>query len=118
MGTPNTTVVTEEALLPTVPALGDVGSQARDDPALCRSKDPFLVGVVVGNAIVADCSYGLYDRGSVVFFFVRGRKLICYLLTAACTLKGSGVGMDPIRLRAATGGAKGNWVRSVYLRKR
>src|SRR5208337_2870401 len=118
MGTPNATVVTEEALLPTVPALGDVGSQARGDLALCRSKGPVLVGVVVGNAIIEDCSYGLYDRGSVVSFFVRSRKLICYLLTAACTLKGSGVGMDPSRLRAATGGANGNWERSLCLRKR
>ncbi len=49
----------------------------------------------------------------------EGRKVICYLLIAAPnSLKDSGVGMDPSRLRAATGGAKGNWERSVYLRKR
>ena len=59
------------------------------------------------------------DRyGRLLAFFVRSRKVICYLLIAAITLKGSGVGMDPIRLRAATGGANGNWERSLYLRKR
>ena len=72
----------------------------------------------VGNAIIEDCGCGLYGRGSVVSFFVQSRKLICYLLIAAFTLKDSGVGMDPIRLRAATGGANGNWERSLYLRKR
>ena len=59
------------------------------------------------------------DRyGRLLAFFVQSRKVICYLLIAAFTLKGSGVGMDPIRLRAATGGANGNWERSLYLRKR
>ena len=60
------------------------------------------------------------DRyGRLLAFFVRSRKVICYLLiTAPNSLNDSGVGMDPSRLRAATGGAKGNWVRSVYLRKR
>jgi len=52
MGIPNAIGVTEEALLPTVPALGDVGRQARDDPAQRRSKDPVLVEVVVRNAII------------------------------------------------------------------
>lgn len=57
--------------------------------------------------------------GRLLAFFVRSRKVICYLLiTAPNSLNDSGVGMDPSRLRAATGGAKGNWVRSVYLRKR
>jgi len=66
-----------------------------------------------------DRGYGLYIQGSVDSFFVRSRKVICYLLIAAPnSLKDSGVGMDPSRLRAATGGAKGNWERSVYLRKR
>ena len=52
------------------------------------------------------------------FFFVRIRKVICYPLVTACnSLKDTGVGlMDPSRLRAATGGAKGNWERSLYLR--
>jgi Staphylococcal nuclease homologue len=59
------------------------------------------------------------DRhGRLLAFFVQSRKLICYLLIAAFKLRGSGVGMDPIRLRAATGGANGNWERSLYLRKR
>jgi len=60
------------------------------------------------------------DRyGRLLAFFVRSRKVICYLLiTAPNSLNDSGVGMDPSRLRAATGGAKGNCVRSVYLRKR
>ena len=59
------------------------------------------------------------DRyGRLLAFFVQSRKLICYLLIAAFTLKDSGVGMDPSRLRAATGGANGNWERSLYLRKR
>ena len=57
--------------------------------------------------------------GRLLAFFVRSRKVLCYLLiTAPNSLNDSGVGMDPSRLRAATGGAKGNWVRSVYLRKR
>ena len=60
------------------------------------------------------------DRyGRLLAFFVRSRKVICYLLIAAPnSLNDSGVGMDPSRLRAATGGAKGNWERSLYLRKR
>ena len=60
------------------------------------------------------------DRyGRLLAFFVRSRKVICYLLIAAPKwLNDSGVGMDPIRLRAATGGANGNWERSLYLRKR
>jgi len=60
------------------------------------------------------------DRyGRLLAFFVRSRKVTCYLLIAAPnSLNDSGVGMDPSRLRAATGGAKGNWVRSLYLRKR
>ncbi len=49
---PNAIGVTEEALPPPVPALGDVGRQARDDPAQRRSKDPVLVEVVVRNAII------------------------------------------------------------------
>ena len=105
--------------MPTVSALGDMERQARDDPAVRRSKGPVLVEVVVKNAIVEDCGYGLHDPGSVVSFFVRSRKVICYLLIAASnSLKDSGVGMAPSRLRAATGGAKGNWERSLYLRKR
>jgi len=57
--------------------------------------------------------------GRLLACFVRSRKVICYLLiTAPNSLNDSGVGMDPSRLRAATGGAKGNWVRSLYLRKR
>jgi hypothetical protein len=60
------------------------------------------------------------DRyGRLLAFFVRSRKAISYLLIAAPTwLNDSGDGMDPSRLRAAAGGAKGNWERSVYLRKR
>ena len=61
-----------------------------------------------------------YKRGGPVF--VRERIVLrpksqghlLLLITACNSLNDGGVAMDPIRLRAATGGAKGNWVTSLY----